>query len=43
MNDLDWNQAHASRFVACVGVTDLTHGEVPSPEAWERGELPEAT
>jgi hypothetical protein len=43
MNDLDWNQANASRFIACVGVRDYGPCVEPSPEAREWGGLPQAT
>jgi hypothetical protein len=43
MNDLDWNQANATRFIACVGVTDfLNCGEQPQ-DARQQSELPQAT
>jgi hypothetical protein len=43
MDDLDWNQANATRFIACVGVTDFLNCGEQTQEARERGELPQAT
>jgi hypothetical protein len=43
MNDLDWNRANASSYIACVGVRDHSLCEAPSPEAREWDGLPQAT
>lgn len=43
MDDSDWNQANADRFVCCVGITDRRNHDKADSEANEQVDPPHAT